>query len=690
MRIPLEGLSRPRKLENAIIVSVLLFLFKIVFGVTNTIALAVINELLVGAAVFLWCIYIIDFMHAKLNTPMQLVLNAGILNALIFIVVIVVTNLFDSSPDPYENPTFLYSSFTILFALLFIGAVSYMFSAFRELFYIRQKRDPSKYFNVMLVFLVLTGYSYTVESINPELDYFKEAFSVIALLLIIINSMRVAWIAFLVKKQKIYLLIISIVLSILFGLNYGLTHDINIINDMLIGFSPALQGFYSTVMIYGSIYFGIIFFTTLFHLPTAEAFDRKAEEVSSLMDLSKLITQVFDFKELADTVTGLTTKVCNSDSAWLVTKTDDGFELSSVNNIGYVEADKITNNLLLKQSYNIDTVQTINHSPIKVRIKNDIRTFNFRSIAIAPLKVHTEINGFLFAAKKTDFVFDEDDKKAIGAFGDYAAVAIENAKLIEESLEKERLEKELDVAREIQYKILPDETPDCDTLKISALFVPAFEVGGDYYDFFKIGEHKLGFVVADVSGKGISAAFIMAEVKGVFETLAKLIESPKELLIKANSILKGSLEKKSFVTAIYGVVDTQTGVMKFARAGHAPLFYCTNAEVKRLTPKGIGLGLDYGINFDMAIEEMEIKLNNNDIVTLFTDGINESQNAELEEFGYDRFEKIVIDNCGEDVNRISNEIMKSVTVFSKDSSQHDDITLVILKWNLNKQTVGEN
>ena len=98
---------------------------------------------------------------------------------------------------------------------------------------------------------------------------------------------------------------------------------------------------------------------------------------------------------------------------------------------------------------------------------------------------------------------------------------MENAKLLEESIEKERLEKELDVAREIQRKILPSKNPEFDSLSISSTFIPAFEVGGDYYDFFEISENKLGFVIADVSGKGISAAFIMAEVKGIFESLSQ-------------------------------------------------------------------------------------------------------------------------------------------------------------------------
>lgn len=269
-------------------------------------------------------------------------------------------------------------------------------------------------------------------------------------------------------------------------------------------------------------------------------------------------------------------------------------------------------------------------------------------------------------------------------------MALENAKLLEESIEKERLEKELDVARAVQYKILPQKNPNCENFEVTSLFVPAFEVGGDYYDFFQIDESKVGIVIADVSGKGIEAAFIMAEIKGIFASLSKLYKSPKELLIMANSVLKESISRKSFVTAIYGIIDIKNETFNFARAGHSPLLYFNGERIERLIPMGIGLGLDYTSKFDNTIKEMEIKLNNNDIICLFTDGINESLNENNEEFGYNRLEEIIINNSDSSVDELSNNIMQAVTMFSKNSSQHDDITLVLFKWKSHKNYKGEN
>jgi len=682
-------LNNTKKLENTILISIVLFVFKLVFFSSNSLIINIINELAVLSAIYLWVLYVVGFVKTRTTAPLSIILNIGILTAVLFFILSVSTSFLGSDILTEGKTNYIYIIFANLIVFVFIGSVTYIFSAFKELSFYRQKTDKSKYFKTLVVFLIITGFSKTVTKIDASLDFIENAFFVVTILLIGLNSIRVSWIAFLIKKQKIYLLVISIVLSILFGFNYSLTIGDGVMNQILFTYSPGLVSFLGLLMIYGSIYFGVIFFTTLFHLPTAEAFDRKAEEVTSLMDLSKLITQVFDFKELADTVTSVTTKVCNSDSAWLVTKKEDGYELSSVSNIGFVEADKVTTTLLEQHSYNLDEVITINESPIKITIKNDVRTFNFKAVAVAPLKVHNKNSGFLFVARKRDFSFDDDDIKAISAFADYAAVALENAKLIAESIEKERLEKELDLAREVQYKILPASVPVYKNFEISALFVPAFEVGGDYYDFFQISENKLGFVIADVSGKGIQAAFIMAEIKGVFESLSRIIKSPGELLTKVNEILIRSLDKKTFVTAVYGVIDTETGKVNLSRAGHNSIMLCSDGKVEHLTPPGLGLGLDHGEKFSRIIKEMEIQLDNNDILTLYTDGIPESQNSSLEEFGYKRLEKILIENCYKEVNDISNEIMKAVTIFSQDNSQHDDITLVIFKWKFNNKKSGE-
>ncbi|MBU0475394.1 MAG: SpoIIE family protein phosphatase [Bacteroidetes bacterium] len=675
----LEGNSRS-KLEKFFFSIILLVLFKIIFPLVDATILVIINEILIFGSLTLAFLYFVEIQSSKSDNPISLTLNVGILSAVLFFITSLSSAIFDTIENIEEVNGIFYTFSSVIISQLFILSAVYILASFQTYYLMRQKRAKENYFNYLLIALLLASFSGTLSKLNPELQFVEKTFFIVSILLVVINSFRVSWIAFLTKKQKVFVLFISIIVSALFGLNFAFFSESNIIEQIVFNFSSGVRISYTLIMLYGNIYFGIVFFTTLFHLPTAGAFDQKSEEITSLIDLSKLMTQVLDFKELADSLTDATNKVCNSDSAWLVTMENEERNLISVNNIGYLEAQNITDELLSEFKMQLTEVLTLNKKLIKIKLKNDVRTYVFQAIIVAPLKVHEKTNGYLFAAKRQKYKFDQDEKKAVGAFADYAAIALENAKLFKESVEKERMENELEVARNIQSRILPSENPTNEQLEVDALFVPAFEVGGDYYDYFQLGNNKLGFVIADVSGKGVVASYIMAEVKGIFESLSRVIESPKELLIETNDILKKSLSKNSFVTALYGIIDIENGILNFARAGHMPLAICSKGKIKEYLPKGIGLGLDFGTIFSSNIDNMEIKLNNNDILMLYTDGVTESRNSLNEEFGFERLLNVVEANCDTELTNITRSIFEEVSLFSREQQQHDDITLVLFKW----------
>ncbi|MDD5609466.1 MAG: PP2C family protein-serine/threonine phosphatase, partial [Ignavibacterium sp.] len=249
-------------------------------------------------------------------------------------------------------------------------------------------------------------------------------------------------------------------------------------------------------------------------------------------------------------------------------------------------------------------------------------------------------------------------------------------------------EKELDVARDIQKRILPVKNPVVKNLSISTFFTPAFEVGGDYYDFFEIDSNKLGFVIADVSGKGISAAFIMAEIKGIFNSLSKMIDTPKQILEKVNEILLQRLTKKDFVSALYGIIDSEKEELTFARAGHCPAILIRNSKIQTFKTSGIGLGLTNSFDFNNHLEEITINLKDDDTLAFYTDGITESKNDKLEDFGEEHFSNILIEHSDKSVNEIADEVIKEVSLFSRSHHQYDDITLIILKWNKKNNSNG--
>jgi phosphoserine phosphatase RsbU/P len=627
-------------------------------------------------------LYLMKLLARKNPHPSALVLNIGIICAFIFLVIMFAENILNVQiqklSDKPVNQGIFENIVNTFYGLMFLGIASYWFASLKELYFYKQYRRSSTYFITMSVFIAISAVSNLLFR-SPEYEFIYNTFLIISVILISFNSLKISWIAFITKKEKISLLILSIIISALFIINLVNSGKTDFNGTILMSFSPTTFQFFNLILLYGGIYFAVLFFTTLFHIPTAEAYDRKANEVSSLQYFSKLITQVLDIEDLAETITEITTKVSSADAAWIILKENSDKKILANKNIALVDADLI--NQFLLESGICENITETKICSLQKFINKSQLSEKFGSIAISPLRSYNEIKGYLIAARKNELIFYEEDKTAINTFSDYASVAIENSLLLEQSIEKERLEKELDVARDIQKKILPAKDPVFEDLSITSVFIPAFEVGGDYYDFFEISKNKLGFIIADVSGKGISAAFIMAEVKGIFSSLSRMMENPKDILIKANEILESTLNKKNFVSALYGIIDFNSDVLSFARAGHCPALLVRNKSIETFKPSGIGLGLTNNTLFRNNLEEIKIDLKQNDTLVFYTDGITEAKNKELEDFGEQRFADILIEYSSESVNEIANKVIKDVTLFSRNHSQYDDITLVILKWN---------
>jgi sigma-B regulation protein RsbU (phosphoserine phosphatase) len=253
--------------------------------------------------------------------------------------------------------------------------------------------------------------------------------------------------------------------------------------------------------------------------------------------------------------------------------------------------------------------------------------------------------------------------------------------LLRESAEKERLEEELRIAREIQMSLLPQGSVNVPGLRLSALCLPANEVGGDYYDLLPLSDTRLGVLVADVSGKGTSAALYMAELKGLVLSLSRIHQSPRKLLSEANRILARNLDSRSFITMTYAVVDMQERVLRFARAGHNPLihFEALTGRTRVLSPPGMGLGLDPGERFDAVLQEQEVPLAGGDVFLFFTDGLSEAMNSRFELFGERRLRTLLelAETLGTD--ELKERILAEIRTFVGDAAQHDDMTLVVLK-----------
>jgi phosphoserine phosphatase RsbU/P len=255
--------------------------------------------------------------------------------------------------------------------------------------------------------------------------------------------------------------------------------------------------------------------------------------------------------------------------------------------------------------------------------------------------------------------------------------------LLMEQAEKQRLEEELRIARQIQMSLLPQGAISLPGLRISALCLPAAEVGGDYYDLLPLSPTRMGVLVADVSGKGTSAALYMAELKGLVLSLSRIHSSPARLLSEANRILAANMDSRSFITMTYAVVDTEARTMRYARAGHNPMIHydAASGRTRVLTPAGLGLGIDSGARFDEILEEAEVPLHSGDLFLFFTDGLSEAMNGRAELFGERRLRDVIesADGAGDDEGVLRDRILSEIRAFVGNAGQQDDMTMVILK-----------
>ncbi len=247
--------------------------------------------------------------------------------------------------------------------------------------------------------------------------------------------------------------------------------------------------------------------------------------------------------------------------------------------------------------------------------------------------------------------------------------------------ERERIARELEIARQVQSSFLPEKDPKVPGLDIASICLPALEVGGDYYDFIRLDENKLGIVIGDVSGKGIPAAFHMTLTKGFLKSQARLHLSPREVLIHLNELFCENVKRGTFISMIYGVVDTEKMVFRFARAGHNPLLVkkTKDQELFSLCPNGLALGLASGKVFETNIEEFTLDLNPGDVIMFYTDGFSEAMNPEKDEFGEPTLEELLKESKQFSADEILNKITVQVTEFVQGARQHDDMTMIVMK-----------
>lgn len=247
--------------------------------------------------------------------------------------------------------------------------------------------------------------------------------------------------------------------------------------------------------------------------------------------------------------------------------------------------------------------------------------------------------------------------------------------------ERERLQQELRIARDVQMSLLPKSTPVIPGLDIAARCVPAQEVGGDYYDFVPLNGGRLGVVIGDVSGKGTEGAFYMTLTKGFLKAVVRASESPALVLTQANALFCENVDRGNFISMVYATLEARGSAVTFARAGHNPviLYRARSASAEFFQPKGIALGLEPGEVFAKTIEEVSLPLEPGDVLVLYTDGFGEAMNPKGEQYGEERLQTSIVRLSGRPAGEILEGILSDVRSFVGRANQHDDMTMVIVR-----------
>lgn len=247
--------------------------------------------------------------------------------------------------------------------------------------------------------------------------------------------------------------------------------------------------------------------------------------------------------------------------------------------------------------------------------------------------------------------------------------------------ERQRMQRELEIARDVQMSFLPTKNPQFKGLDIAAKCIPALEVGGDYYDFVKLNENRFGIIIGDVSGKGTQAAFYMTLAKGFVKALSKTINSPSEFLIKLNELFYENVERGTFISMIYGIFDSKEKTLTFARAGHNPVLarQSNKKEIELLNPVGLALGLERGALFSKTIKEIKVDMRPGDTFVFYTDGFTEAMNKYKIEFTEERLIETISKHIDLPANELLQKTIDDVNSFIGKTFQHDDMTMVVVK-----------
>lgn len=396
--------------------------------------------------------------------------------------------------------------------------------------------------------------------------------------------------------------------------------------------------------------------------------DSKVNQLSSLFDLSKEFSGILQIENVARLlVYSLIGQMLVSKFA-IITCSDGSFK--------FIENrfEEVRLASALKDCY----ANNFNKPLLRENLYGELKILADIGVdLIVPMQIKNVTKGLIVLGKrKNDLTFSKSDVEFVSSVGSLAIISIENARLFNETLEKQRLEKDLETARNIQNNLLPKTIPRYSNIEIAAYNSSAKMVGGDYYDVVKLDNNRILIAIADVSGKGVPAALLMANLQAFLKSICKQNLPLAEATNLMNDLVAENTTMGSFITFFWALFENNEKRFTYVNAGHNPPLLVRNGKIDKLKKGGMILGV---LPTTVPYLSETVQLESDDAIVLFTDGITEAMNKSGEEFTDERLERIVMSNYKNQCQTILDEIKINVGQFTLGAEQSDDITCLVIK-----------
>ncbi len=414
--------------------------------------------------------------------------------------------------------------------------------------------------------------------------------------------------------------------------------------------------------------------------------DKKIQELNTLFDIGKELNSTLESAKIASVLAYALMGELMAQRCWVITEQQDQMQLSVAK--GAEDAPILSDAEFLASLTKLTAPLRINNenNGLKAEWQESLRAAGM--LLIVPLVSQEVVRGGIVLGEKiTKGEYAEEELEFAATLGNTALISLENARLFQETLEKQKLEEELAIAREIQQKLLPKDAPKLRGYELAAINIPTTQVGGDYFDYFAIDANRYVLTIADVSGKGVPAALLMSNLQATLHAMMTADVPLEKIVARINTSVHANTTYDKFITFFVGVLNVSAHTFTYVNGGHNPpyLFHKIPgdegaAEFHLLEKGGLLLGMFPGVPY----ESETVTLQSGDVLIMYTDGVSEAMNAKEEEFTEARLEQAVRNRRalpGVSAAALIDAITSEVKQFTAGQPQSDDITLLALLYN---------